>query len=124
MVRYLRRRLPEVWNHLQPLRERGRRLTGGLRGAAASTWRRASAPPAVHQKSDEERLKQLVTLLNGVALIVFGGGVVTPLITLTRPAADWVPWACGFVAGALAMAGRRLLRYIPDPNARKESDHA
>lgn len=109
MVGNLRRRLSRMRDHMLAYLER-RRLA-------------IVVPPAMHSKVEEERIKSRVGLLNALGLGLFAGGVINPALTATEAAPVWVRIAAAVSSSVLIMAGQRYLRYIPNPNAPKETDH-
>jgi hypothetical protein len=122
MVRHLRRRLPEMWDNVLAHGERGRRLIH--RGAATAFARiPLLSLPALNLEGQKEQIKTRVQLLNTLALGVLAAGVVNPAIVAGSPITIKTRVGAVIIAWLLVVAGQRLLHYIPDTSAPKETDH-
>ena len=108
MVMRLRRRLSRLRDYLFTLGQR--RLV-------------AFAAPPLHPKAVEERIKSRVGVLNAIGLGLFASGVVNPTLATAEPVPATARIVAAVIAAALLMAAQRYLRYIPNPQAPKETDH-
>ncbi|MGQ3044133.1 MAG: hypothetical protein ACT6R7_16895 [Brevundimonas aurantiaca] len=122
MVLHLRRRLSGLRDHLQPLRERGERLSENIRSTFRRRAQAAISPPALHPEVTKERIKTRVGLLNAIALGLLAGGVINPSLAFSAAVDLRTRLVAACIAAILVMAGQRYLRYIPDTTSPKETD--